>query len=111
MGNNLWSYWDKKTQNKCTWFFRDNGKLITSCGEIADGFNQFFSGIGPELSTSIKEGDKLFGDFLGTPVADDFIFARVTPQVIIDLAGKLKNKNSAGQDKISSKLLKKFSPP
>ena len=91
-------------------FFRNNGELITNCDEIAEGFNEFFSGIGPELAASITPGDKIYSDYLGTPVVDNFIFARVTPQIIFDLAGKLKGKNSAGQDKISSKLLKKILP-
>ena len=89
-------------------YFNNNGKFITECAEIAEGFNDFFSGIGPELASSITPCNKAFSDYIGSQIDEDFIFGRVTPQLLTDLAGKMKGKNSAGQDRISSKLLKRI---
>ena len=47
---------------------------------------------------------------MGAIVEEDFIFTKVTPLILTEIAGKLKGKNSAGADNISSKLLKIILP-
>ena len=61
--------------------------FITGVLEIAEGFNSFFAGI-PETE-------------------EDFIFARVTPETLNKIVGKLKTVQfSSGNDNnISTKLL------
>lgn len=91
-------------------FFQTKGKIITGSSNIAEGFNDFFSGIGPELADKIEPSGVNFGDYLGDRVEDDFIFCRVTPDLVTEIAGKLKPKASFGQDNISTKLLKQILP-
>ena len=44
--------------------------------------------------------------FLGPETEEDFIFARVTPEILNKIVGKLKTKNSSGNDNnISTKLI------
>ena len=66
--------------------------IITGSSNIAEGFNEFFSGIGPELADKIEPSGVNFGDYLGDRVEDDFIFCRVTPDLVTEIAGKLKPK-------------------
>ena len=100
----------KKRKENIPDYFKEKGALITGSIEIAEGFNSFFAGIGPELANSIKPSHLNFKAFLGTPISENFIFNHVTSKMIIDMAGKLKPKNSSGPDHISSKLLKKILP-
>ena len=44
------------------------------------------------------------------PVNEDFIFNKITPEIVTEAATKLKTKNSSGNDKISTKLLKNILP-
>ena len=49
-------------------------------------------------------------DFLETPIEDNFVFAQMSPSVILHIANKLKPKNSCGPDNISTNLLKQILP-
>ena len=82
--------------------------FITGALEIAEGFKSFFAGIGTELagSITITPANINFESFLGPETEEDFIFARVTPETLNKIVGKLKTKNSSGNDNnISTKLL------
>ena len=85
-------------------------EIIYGDKNIADGFNDFFSSIGQELASKIPTSNKHFSSFLGKKINSNFIFCQVTPELLIDTAGKLKNKSSCGPDNISSKLLKRILP-
>ena len=69
-------------------FFRGAGSIITGSKNIANGFNDFFSGIGPELANKIQPSGTNFSDYLGDRVQDDFIFGRVTPELVNEIVGK-----------------------
>ena len=91
-------------------FFRHGGQTIEGSKNIADGFNDFFSNIGPELANHIQPSTTEFSSFLGKRVETDFIFCRVTPELILSISQKIKSKSSCGPDNISSKLLKSILP-
>ena len=91
-------------------FFRKGEDIIDGDKNIANGFNDFFSSIGPELASKIPISSNNFSSFLGEKINSSFIFCQVTPELLIDTAGKLKNKSSYGPDNISSKLLKRILP-
>ena len=63
-----------------------------------------------KLEQKINNSNKQYSDFLGNQTLEDFIFSKVTPELLTDIAGKLKGKSSSGADNISSKLLKKILP-
>ena len=100
----------KKRRENIPDFFKNNGKIITESKDIADGFNSFLGGIGPELASSFPETHNSFQNFLGPQNQENFIFSEVTPLLLSSIAGKLKPKTSSGPDNISTKLLKIMLP-
>ena len=99
----------KRRENVPDTFFY-NGEFISGADNIAKGFNTFFSGIGPELANSITPTNKSFRDYLGEPNGEHFIFGKITPKILTEIAGKMLPKKSAGPDFISTKLLKQILP-
>ena len=100
----------KKSKNDVPSFFRENGDIISDLPSIANGFNNFFSGIGPELADKIPKSNKSFESFMGEPEPDNFHFSHVHPTLIMKLCSKLKPKTSSGPDHISTKVLKIILP-
>ena len=90
--------------------FVSNGKILSGAVEIAEGFNDFFVNIGPNLSKVIPNPTKSFTDYLCSPSSVNFVFANTTPSIINEALIKLKSKNSSGHDKISSNMLKVIAP-
>ena len=90
-------------------FFRDNGQIISDTLEIANGFNTFFSGIGPKLASEIDNSDKDFKSFLPDENPVSFEFSRISEIDILRICNELKPKLSSGADFISTKLLKQIS--
>ena len=90
--------------------FTVEGKVFTGAAEIAEGFNEFFSTVGPNLSSLIPDSGDDFEKYLNNPVDETFIFAKVTKEKIYETLGRLKGKNSSGCDKISTNLLKDILP-
>ena len=86
--------------------FESNDKVLSGSLSIANGFNDFFSTIGPNLAKKITKSKNHYSKFLSNPCSEQFVFGNVTPTIIEDALRKLKSKNSAGPDKVSSSLLK-----
>ena len=91
-------------------FFCQGGKTITGSKNIAEGFNDFFANIGPELANSIPPSTVEFSSYLGESIKNNFTFCKVTPGLILETGEKIKSKSSCGPDNISSKLLKIILP-
>ena len=87
-----------------------NGKEISGFLNIAENFNTFFAGIGPELASEIPTSTKNFKEYLKDTVETQFVFQNVTPELIIETMKQLKPKTSSGPDGISTKLLKEIYP-
>ena len=100
----------KKNRENLPDFFRNNGEILTEIADIAEGFNCFYSNIGPDLASKIPPNNKHFKDYLGPTVEESFIFGMITSKMVAETIGKLKPKTSAGPDGISSKLLKIMLP-
>ena len=81
----------KKYKESLPSFFNDNGKILTEVGDIAEGFNSFFSGIGPELANAIPPTNKNFQDYLGNPKFQNFSFSNVSSNVILTRAKGAQN--------------------
>ena len=86
--------------------FISNGHILSDSFDIAQGFNDFFSNVGPELAAQIPQSGKDFTEYLSEEVKENFIFANITDDIIYENIKKLKSKNSAGPDNVSSRLLK-----
>ena len=57
-------------------FFRQNGQILESSCEIAEAFNDFFVGVGPNLACGIPQSIRSFDSYLGTPTKENFTFQR-----------------------------------
>ena len=76
---------------------------------IANGFNKFFSTIGPDLADKIDQSKfpgNHYSSFLGPKPDEDFKLFPVSLEQLFLLVKGLKNKNSSGADLLSNKLLK-----
>jgi hypothetical protein len=100
----------KKSAHNIPDIFIDNGKIYSGTQEITEGFNSFFSSVGSNLADKIPPSETSFESYLGDPVDENFIFANITEEIILDTLKLLKSKNSSGHDKISTKLLKEIMP-
>jgi len=66
--------------------------------------------VGPTLAEAIPKTNVNYAQYLPPPIPQNFIFANVTPEIILETLAKLKSKNSIGCDNISTKLLKDIIP-
>ena len=87
-----------KQKNQLPNFFRENGQLISDTLEIANGFNTFFSGIGPKLASEIDSSDRDYKRFLPDENPVDFEFSKVSEIDILRICDELKPKLSSGAD-------------
>ena len=82
----------KNKNNSVPEFFCDGNKNFSSAKEIAEGFNEFFVNLDPNLANLIPESDKTFNHYLKDPVNEQFVFVILTPESV----NKLKTKNCVG---------------
>ena len=90
-------------------FFKDNQDVLNNPLDIADGFNKFFAGIGPQLAEAIQPSSRSFESYM-TQCDSTFKFDTISEVVLFDFIKHLKPKTSAGFDCISNKLLKQIAP-
>ena len=100
----------KKERSQIPDFFKENGQLIKDNLDIANGFNDFFSQVGPKLASEIGESDVSFESFLLDSNPVTFEFFRISETDILKICRQLKPKLSSGTDFISNKLLKHIAP-
>ena len=68
----------KKQKDQIPDFFRQNGQIISEYLDIANGFNSFFTGIGPKLAADIEASNIGFESFLTERNSASFKFARIS---------------------------------
>ena len=88
-------------------YFLNNGKYMCWAKNIADKFNEYFTGRGPSLASEIDVSNKSpFNPYLTSPCTSSFYFQYTNPSGILKIIQGLKPKTSAGYDHLSSKVLK-----
>ena len=100
----------KKQKDQIPDFFKCNGQIINDCLEISNGFNNFFSQVGPKLASEIPPTDINFKSYLPRENPINFEFSRISEIDILKICNQLKPKLSSGVDFISNKLLKQIAP-
>ena len=100
----------KKQKDQIPQFFKDNGNIINDYLDISNGFNTFFSQIGPKLAADIPTTHTCFKNFLPDKNEIDFNFSKISETDILQICDSLKPKLSTGADFISTKLLKQIAP-
>ena len=88
-----------------------NNSTTNDIKMICDSFNSFFVNIGPNLASVIKPSKNIhYKSFLKKVISSTFHFDLITESDVRDVIKSLKNKESAGYDGISRKLLKLSGP-
>ena len=87
-------------------YFNYKGSKLKSNEEIANGFNDFFCGIGENLAKKIPSPDKSYEAFLGNRSKSRFKFRSLSNDEVYRILQSLKPKSSSGRDMLSSKMLK-----
>ena len=99
----------KKSKSEFPPHFSEGDTKVIGAKNIAEKFNEYFTGIGPNLANEIDVSNKSpFETYLRAPSPSVFYFQYTEPKHVEKLIHSLKPKNSAGHDNISSKLLKEI---
>ena len=85
----------------------DNGSLNCDPLKIANCFNKYFSGIGPNLEKNIPSSSKSFSDYLSNVnVNSSFFMDPTSPIEVSDIIKSLDTKKALGPNSIPSFILK-----
>ena len=88
-----------------------NGTICSDPVKIASQFNEYFTNIGPSLSSKIPNIPNLdYSHYLTNKILLSFHFDLVDENDILKVIQSLKPKTSTGHDGISTKLLKYLAP-
>ena len=91
-------------------YFLTNNNVLRKPEEIAQGFNKFFTEIGPKLASKIPKSKTDFKSYLGKKQNNEFKFSELSEVRILRFIDKMKPKSSFGEDCVSSKVFKIISP-
>ena len=78
---------------------------LTSPNDIAEGFNTFFSNIGPNLAEKIGSTECHFKDYLDKTNSEFTAFKSVSVNHVCHLLRELSGSKATGLDKISNKII------
>jgi hypothetical protein len=101
---------EKNKRNDIPEFFKANNEILKDPVDIANGFNSFFSEIGPQLASEIPPSKRHFSSFLGDRNDTELKFSSVSELQILKFVKLMKPKRSLGPDNLSNKLLKQIAP-
>ena len=95
----------KKSSASCS-RFKMNDSVINDKKVIADGFNQFYINVGPNLASKIPKHDNSPTDNIGIRNIDSMLVEPVIAEEVCKIIGQLKI-SSAGYDSIDVGVVKK----
>ena len=103
----------KRTRNKLDFpdKFYNEDVTLTDLKDIANGFNKFYTNIGPKLASQIDTSDTPNINPQFKSIANSFYFYPTDDQEITRIIRLLKPKTSTGHDGISPKLLTQTCKP
>ena len=83
---------------------------LTNTRDIAEGFNDYFSNIGPDLASKIDTPNLNFQTYIEKAKSEFSAFQPVTVSNVYHLLHGLSSNKATGVDKISSKIIKIAAP-
>ena len=83
---------------------------LTNPKDIAEGFNDYFSNIGPNLASQINTSNLNFETYVKNTESEFTAFQPVTVNHVYQLLTGLSSNKATGVDKISCKIIKIASP-
>jgi hypothetical protein len=87
-----------------------NDMKLTSPNDIAEGFNTFFSNIGPNLAEKIGSTECLFKDYLDKTNSEFTAFKSVSVNHVCHLLRERSGSKATDLDKISNKIINIAAP-
>ena len=87
-----------------------DGSNLTNLKDIAEGFNNYFSNIGPDLASKIDSSNHNFETYVTTTKSEFPTFQPVTVSHVYHLLLGLSSNKATGIDKISCKIIKIAAP-
>ena len=87
-----------------------NESKLTNPTEIAEGLNELFANVGPNLASKLDESSCDFQKYTKSSESEFTAFTPIAVNKIFDLLRGLSCNKACGVDKISSKILKLASP-
>ena len=73
-----------------------NGNNLTNSKDIAEGFNQYFSNIGPELASKLGTLNCNFQEFINKPKSEFSTFQPITKNKVYKMLCNLSSGKSTG---------------
>ena len=86
--------------------FRVTDREISDPVEIANGFCDYFTNLGPSLAEKIPTSNKPFSSFLKGDVVNSVIFPSTYQQEIVEICASLRSGSAAGFDNIHIDVVK-----
>ena len=86
--------------------FRVADREISDPVEIAIGFCDYFSNLGPSLAEKIPTSNKPFSNFLKSDVVNSVFFPSTYQQEIVEICASLRSGSAAGFDNIHIDVVK-----
>ena len=83
---------------------------MTNTKDIAEGFNDYFSNIGPDLASKIDTPNLNFQTYIEKAKSEFSAFQPVTVSNVYHILHGLSSNKATGVDKISSKIIKIAAP-
>ena len=81
--------------------------ILLRMGQIAEGFREFYSQVGPKLAARIKrEREGAFLEYMGDRVEESLFWRPVTPKEVEELCGALVPHKGMGWDGVSPRVVK-----
>ena len=88
-------------------YFKQDGGVVTEGGQIAEGFCDFYSQVGPKLAARLgKERDGAFLEYMGRRVEESIIWSPTTPDEVEELCRALDTGKAAGWDGVAPRVVK-----
>ena len=85
-----------------------DGNTFVGKTEIAKGFNDFFTDIGPSLAGKIQHSDQTHASYLPPKQPYKFGVSQINKWELDKIVKSIQNKSSSGYDGMSNKLLKEI---
>ena len=91
-------------------YFEQGGAAVTEEGQIAQGFCNFYSQVGPKLASRLgKEREGAYLEYMGRQVEESLIWRPTNPDEVEKLCGVLIARKAAAWDGISPRVVKEVS--
>ena len=92
--------------------FIHNSATVKNKKDIANGFNDFFVNVGPNLAKCIKkpEGSSNIADFLGSYNRNTMFLNGVEEREVTEIVKNCKNNKSTDNDNIDMSIIKHVIP-